>query len=128
MAAHATTMTMTIHAIVLMVSPAKIVPTTLIGVHKTHAKMVPHVHNVKIHSNVIVLLDGLVNYVTLKWCRAQMRLSAKASIQNISVITAHARISVIHIDAIANKDILDRIVKRRSTNVKVAVSITLSTV
>lgn len=123
MAAHVTTMTTTIHAIVHTASPAKTAPIMLTGAHKIHARIVHHAHSARIHSNVIVQLAGRVNCVTLAWCPVQMLLNAKASIQNISVTTAPAKTLATHIDAIANKAIPDRIVKRRSTSVKVAVSI-----
>lgn len=125
MAAHVTTMTMTTHAIVHMASRAKIVPTMSIGVHRIHAKMVHHARSARIHLNVIVHLAGRVNCVTLKWYPVQMLPNEKASIQNISVTMDPARTLATHIDAIVNKVIPDRIARRRSTNVKVVVSINL---
>lgn len=43
-----------IRVTVHMVSLAKIVPSTWIGAHKIHVKMVLRVHNTKTHTNVIV--------------------------------------------------------------------------
>lgn len=69
---------MTTNAIARTVSMESSVRTTSIGALKCPVRMVLLVNNVNISTNVLVLQAGQENYVTLRWCRAEMQQLAKA--------------------------------------------------
>lgn len=106
-----------IHAIVHMDSLEKIVPNMLIGVHKIHVKTVHRVHNVKTPINVVVCLAGPENYVTSKWFHAKMLLFERVSAQKNYVTMELVKTLAIRINVIVIWVTLDRIVRRKSTNV-----------
>lgn len=95
----------------------KIVMNSLTGVHSNRVKTGLPVFRTETYTDVIVLLDGLESYVTLKMCPAKMQLYENESTYLVSAITVPVKMKEDHIVVSVTKAILDHIVKLKSTNV-----------